>query len=55
MILTSIDILVEIGFEGVVSIECEGQGGPMIERSLVWVRELLAKANARMPKPRTVP
>jgi hypothetical protein len=28
--------------------ECEGQGGPMIERSLAWVRELVADANARM-------
>ncbi len=26
-------------FDGVVSIECEGQGGPMIERSLAWVRQ----------------
>jgi inosose dehydratase len=43
-----IDILVEIGFDGVVSIECEGQGGPMIERSLAWVRDLVAKANTRM-------
>jgi len=30
------------GFNGVCSIECEGQGGPMIERSLAWVREALA-------------
>lgn len=29
------------GYEGVLSIECEGQGGPMIERSLAWVRGLL--------------
>ena len=28
--------------DGVFSIECEGQGGPMIERSLVWVRQALA-------------
>jgi hypothetical protein len=33
---------VEGGFQGVLSIECEGQGGPMIERSLAWVRELVA-------------
>ena len=25
--------------------ECEGQGGPMIERSLKWVRETLAELN----------
>jgi hypothetical protein len=28
--------------------ECEGQGGPMIEKSLVFVRELVADANQRM-------
>ena len=42
------DILVEIGYDGVVSIECEGQGGPMIERSLAWVRQLVADANRRI-------
>jgi len=26
------------GFTGVLSLECEGQGGPMLERSLAWVR-----------------
>ena len=26
------------GYDGVLSIECEGQGGPMIERSLAWLR-----------------
>ena len=31
----------EAGYDGVLSIECEGQGGPMIERSLAWVRGLL--------------
>lgn len=42
------DILVEIGYDGVVSIECEGQGGPMIEKSLAWVRELVDEANQKM-------
>jgi len=28
-----IDILVEIKYDGVVSLECEGQGGPMIEKA----------------------
>jgi len=42
------DILVEISYDGVVSIECEGQGGPMIERSLAWVRQLVAEANQRI-------
>ncbi len=40
------DILVDIGYDGVVSIECEGEGGPMIEKSLAWVRELVDDANA---------
>lgn len=42
------DILVDIGYEGVVSIECEGEGGPMIEKSLAWVRELVDDATERM-------
>lgn len=42
------DILVDIKYDGIVSIECEGQGGPMIEKSLAWVRELVNDANARM-------
>ncbi len=34
-------LLAESGYDGVLSLECEGQGGPMIERSLHWVRELV--------------
>jgi inosose dehydratase len=29
------------GYQGVLSLECEGQGGPMLERSLAWVRREL--------------
>jgi inosose dehydratase len=36
-----ISVLRNAGYNGVLSIECEGQGGPMIERSLAWVRELV--------------
>lgn len=36
-----VSMLGEHGFAGVCSIECEGQGGPMIERSLSWVRGVL--------------
>ncbi|MBM3745571.1 MAG: sugar phosphate isomerase/epimerase [Acidobacteria bacterium] len=36
-----VSVLAEAGYDGVLSIECEGQGGPMIERSLEWVRGLL--------------
>lgn len=42
------DILVDIGYNGVVSLECEGQGGPMIEKSLVFVRQLVEKANKKL-------
>lgn len=46
-IRTCVDILVDAGFDGVVSLECEGQGGPMLEKSLAWVRELLRQASTR--------
>lgn len=36
-----VELLHRSGFDGVLSIECEGQGGPMIERSLAWVRALV--------------
>ena len=39
------DILVDINYDGVVSLECEGQGGPMIEKSLAFAREIVADAN----------
>lgn len=42
------DILADIHYDGVVSIECEGAGGPLIEQSLAWVRELVDDTNARM-------
>ncbi len=31
------------GYDGVLSIECEGQSGPMIERSLEWLRTTLTE------------
>ena len=38
-------LLAASGYDGVLSMECEGQGGPMIERSLRWLRaELKALA-----------
>jgi sugar phosphate isomerase/epimerase len=42
------DILVDINYDGVVSLECEGQGGPMIEKSLAFAREIVADANKRL-------
>jgi sugar phosphate isomerase/epimerase len=38
-----VEILGASGYDGVLSLECEGQGGPMIDRSLAWVRNLLAE------------
>jgi sugar phosphate isomerase/epimerase len=35
-------LLADHGYDGVLSMECEGQGGPMIERSLKWLRGVLA-------------
>jgi sugar phosphate isomerase/epimerase len=43
----SIEILAESGYDGVLSLECEGQGGPMLEQSLTWVRELVPETVAQ--------
>jgi len=43
-----INILADIKFDGVLSLECEGEGGPMIEKSLAFVRGLVDDANQRM-------
>ncbi|HYW83823.1 MAG TPA: sugar phosphate isomerase/epimerase family protein, partial [Spirochaetia bacterium] len=34
-------LLRDNGFGGVLSMECEGQGGPLIEKSLAWLRRTL--------------
>jgi sugar phosphate isomerase/epimerase len=38
-----LELLLEDGYEGVLSMECEGQGGPMIERSLGWLRTVVSE------------
>jgi sugar phosphate isomerase/epimerase len=38
-------ILRNIGYNGVLSMECEGAGGPMIEKSLAWLRRTLGELN----------
>jgi sugar phosphate isomerase/epimerase len=38
-------LLRDASYEGVLSIECEGQAGTMIEQSLAWLRQILAKLN----------
>jgi sugar phosphate isomerase/epimerase len=37
-----LNLLLDQGYDGNLSIECEGQGGPMIEKSLAWLRLTLA-------------
>ncbi len=44
-----VEILAETGYDGVLSIECEGAGGPMIEQSLVWVRAMLDRVTSPQP------
>jgi len=34
-------VLRDHGYKGTLSMECEGQGGPMIERSPAWLRKTL--------------
>ena len=36
-------VLRDAGYKGALSIECEGQAGPMIEQSLAWLRQTLAE------------
>jgi len=38
-----IEVLRDSGYTGFLSMECEGQGGPMIEKSLAWMRKTLAE------------
>jgi inosose dehydratase len=42
-IVRSVEMLAAEGYDGVLSIECEGQGGPMIEKSLSWLRGVVAQ------------
>ncbi|MCY3024665.1 MAG: sugar phosphate isomerase/epimerase [Planctomycetota bacterium] len=36
-----LEVLRDNGYAGTLSMECEGQGGPMIEKSLAWMRKTL--------------
>jgi sugar phosphate isomerase/epimerase len=38
-----LELLRDQGYTGALSIECEGQGGPMIEESLAWMRATLTE------------
>lgn len=46
-----LEILRDRGYTGVLSMECEGQGGPMIERSLAWLRQTLQELGIKEEKP----
>jgi sugar phosphate isomerase/epimerase len=43
-IVRSVELLAAESYDGVLSIECEGEGGPMIEKSLAWLRGVVAQA-----------
>jgi len=43
-------LLKERGYNGTLSIECEGQGGPMIEKSLAWLRATLKELGIKEEK-----
>ncbi len=38
-----LELLRDADYQGALSMECEGQGGPMIETSLVWLRKTLGE------------
>jgi sugar phosphate isomerase/epimerase len=42
-----IELLAEDGYDGVLSMECEGAGGPMIEKSLDWLRGVMERMESR--------
>ena len=46
-----LEILSAGGYKGVLSLECEGMGGPMIEKSLEWLRGALAQVTSGVPRP----
>jgi sugar phosphate isomerase/epimerase len=41
-----VELLADYGYRGVLTIECEAQGG-LIEKSLIWMRKLLAGIGSR--------
>jgi sugar phosphate isomerase/epimerase len=45
-----LEMLRDHGYDGVLSMECEGQGGPMIEQSLKWMRDTLAELKIPIEK-----
>jgi sugar phosphate isomerase/epimerase len=45
-----LQMLRDHGFTGVLSMECEGQAGPMIEQSLRWLKNTLNELNIPIEK-----
>ena len=43
-------LLRDRGYDGVLSMECEGQAGPMIEKSLAWLRKTLGSRSRSAAK-----
>jgi sugar phosphate isomerase/epimerase len=41
----ALGLLRDAGYRGVLSMECEGASGPMIEKSLAWLRATLEELN----------
>jgi sugar phosphate isomerase/epimerase len=48
-------LLRDHGYEGNLSIECEGQSGPLLEQSLAWTRRTLADLGIKEKKLRPAP
>lgn len=48
---TCVEMLADFGYRGVLTIECEAQGG-MIERSVEWMRRLIVDVEARRARSR---
>jgi sugar phosphate isomerase/epimerase len=49
-ICACLKLLRDHGYEGNLSIECEGQNGPLIEKSLAWMRKTLAELGIKKEK-----
>ena len=49
-IVRCLELLQGAAYDGVLSLECEGQGGPMLERSLDWLRKKLGELKWKTPQ-----
>jgi len=48
----TLKVLYKAGYAGPLSMECEGQGGPLIEKSLRWLRKTLSELG--IPEEKTI-